>query len=594
MAVSLMNLLGGQTVAATAAGMVAKETNAAENSSQSHEDISGTFEAIISAAGAAFVDQETILQNVAASQKLTVLMPSAKPTLPTQLQSDPVVSPSDLPVQKAVQLSPMQFLPSDVAVGVQEIISDTDKPEETLVDNNQAGENFLQLPTGNAKILDELIAQLPQRELTAEELSEIVQATHIEPLVIFDALRNTPAASPNLATAMVDDMGVATVDAGLPLPKPSSLSRPKDVMDASAEALSTDETPVQPDASAKTRDIPVLTPSQQQVVQKIVDILQGASSQAELPEQWLSRVAALSAAKPESTKMNTEESAEIPPSLPATEEQLVSASVAILKVARNDNTEKAPANIASEQVPVQEEAKTSHRPEILSKKADKPIAETPISDLARPSGQEILSQKPAEHSFADLADPAALNVTVQDASAKPADIKPSIGIETAKFASAQTGTENAIENAEGLVNGQVLVKFKQALSKGESSMEIRLKPVELGSVEVKIETTADGHSRIHVTAEKRDTLDLLQRDARSLERALQDLGFKSDNSSLSFNMRGDQQHQQAGNHAHENDQGKGQFSLNGGYANEEEELPQAYEVSRAYNIAMDRGVDISV
>src|SRR3546814_824286 len=47
----------------------------------------------------------------------------------------------------------------------------------------------------------------------------------------------------------------------------------------------------------------------------------------------------------------------------------------------------------------------------------------------------------------------------------------------------------------------------------------------------------------------RSTLDLLQRDARGLERALQEAGVKTDSGSLSFNLRGQGQNheQQAGN-----------------------------------------------
>ena len=39
--------------------------------------------------------------------------------------------------------------------------------------------------------------------------------------------------------------------------------------------------------------------------------------------------------------------------------------------------------------------------------------------------------------------------------------------------------------------------------------------------------------------ERSETLDLLQRDARSLERALNDAGLKADSGSLEFNLRGD-------------------------------------------------------
>lgn len=44
-----------------------------------------------------------------------------------------------------------------------------------------------------------------------------------------------------------------------------------------------------------------------------------------------------------------------------------------------------------------------------------------------------------------------------------------------------------------------------------------------------------------VTVERPETLELLQRDARGLERALQDAGLRTDSGSLNFNLRGDGQ-----------------------------------------------------
>ena len=48
----------------------------------------------------------------------------------------------------------------------------------------------------------------------------------------------------------------------------------------------------------------------------------------------------------------------------------------------------------------------------------------------------------------------------------------------------------------------------------------------------------DGRVIAVVTADNKDTLDLLQRDARELERALQNAGLQTDSGSLSFNLRG--------------------------------------------------------
>jgi flagellar hook-length control protein FliK len=65
-----------------------------------------------------------------------------------------------------------------------------------------------------------------------------------------------------------------------------------------------------------------------------------------------------------------------------------------------------------------------------------------------------------------------------------------------------------------------------------------LYPADLGRVEVRLEWADDGALRAVISAERSETLDLLQRDSRALDRALQDAGLKTDSGSLSFDLRG--------------------------------------------------------
>jgi flagellar hook-length control protein FliK len=146
---------------------------------------------------------------------------------------------------------------------------------------------------------------------------------------------------------------------------------------------------------------------------------------------------------------------------------------------------------------------------------------------------------------------------------------------------------------------QVKVHLQNALADGSRRMEIQLKPHELGRVDVRIDTDADGKSHVTVTADKRDTLDMLQRDARSLERALADAGLKADSNSLSFNLRGDEGQQQAKQEQQDKSQ-QAKFDLNGDYADDLEskldtsEMALTYDAGRAYRLSLDWGLDISV
>src|SRR6476659_6148465 len=84
---------------------------------------------------------------------------------------------------------------------------------------------------------------------------------------------------------------------------------------------------------------------------------------------------------------------------------------------------------------------------------------------------------------------------------------------------------------------QVAVSIAAHAKAGESRFQIRLDPPELGRIDVSLSVDKAGATTTTLTVERMDTLDLLQRDSRSLERALTSAGFKADQGSLQFNLR---------------------------------------------------------
>ena len=93
---------------------------------------------------------------------------------------------------------------------------------------------------------------------------------------------------------------------------------------------------------------------------------------------------------------------------------------------------------------------------------------------------------------------------------------------------------------------QVFVQLTKAVQNGQNKITVQLRPEELGRVEVKLDIAGDGRVKAMVMADKPETLDLLQKDSRVLERALQEAGLKTDNNSLSFNLQG----REGNGHAH--------------------------------------------
>ncbi|MDH5771507.1 MAG: flagellar hook-length control protein FliK [Rhodospirillaceae bacterium] len=111
----------------------------------------------------------------------------------------------------------------------------------------------------------------------------------------------------------------------------------------------------------------------------------------------------------------------------------------------------------------------------------------------------------------------------------------------ARQAAAPAKTPGAQQNApapKSPATEQVSVQITKAINAGADKINIHLRPASLGRVDVQIEMGMDGRVSAVVTADNKDTLDLLQRDQRALERALQDAGLKADSGSLSFNLRG--------------------------------------------------------
>lgn len=83
---------------------------------------------------------------------------------------------------------------------------------------------------------------------------------------------------------------------------------------------------------------------------------------------------------------------------------------------------------------------------------------------------------------------------------------------------------------------QVAVNIRRAVRDGADRLSIQLSPAELGRIHVKLEMDEEKRATASITVEKPSTLELLQRDVKALERALQDAGLKMDGNDLSFSL----------------------------------------------------------
>lgn len=109
--------------------------------------------------------------------------------------------------------------------------------------------------------------------------------------------------------------------------------------------------------------------------------------------------------------------------------------------------------------------------------------------------------------------------------------------------SAQSGAATQLANqyspAATVPLAQLAAQIAARHRAGHSRFEIRIDPPELGRVDVRLDMGQDGSVTTRMVVERAETLDLLQRDARALERALGEAGLDAQEGSLQFSLKGE-------------------------------------------------------
>jgi flagellar hook-length control protein FliK len=72
---------------------------------------------------------------------------------------------------------------------------------------------------------------------------------------------------------------------------------------------------------------------------------------------------------------------------------------------------------------------------------------------------------------------------------------------------------------------------------GENNFDLRLDPLDLGRVDVKVEITESGKINATFLVERKETLEMLQKDSSQLQQAFENAGLKADSNSLSFSLK---------------------------------------------------------
>ncbi|WP_421951056.1 flagellar hook-length control protein FliK [Pelagibacterium sp.] len=119
-------------------------------------------------------------------------------------------------------------------------------------------------------------------------------------------------------------------------------------------------------------------------------------------------------------------------------------------------------------------------------------------------------------------------LTIQPSQAQPSTSGPA----------ALTRPEAALyQRPEAQINlPHIAAEISRHIQNGVNRFEIRLNPPELGRIDVRMEMDNSGNVVARLAVERSETLDLLQRDQRALERALTDAGLDASKTELEFSL----------------------------------------------------------
>ncbi len=122
-------------------------------------------------------------------------------------------------------------------------------------------------------------------------------------------------------------------------------------------------------------------------------------------------------------------------------------------------------------------------------------------------------------------------------------VAPNFAMTAQVNAPVQVQTQAVAEASRAVPLDQLAVEIATRANKGERRFDIRLDPPELGRIDVRLEIDSKGNTTTKLIVERAETLDMLQRDARGLEKALQNAGLKTDAGGMQFSLQQDTQAQ---------------------------------------------------
>jgi flagellar hook-length control protein FliK len=190
---------------------------------------------------------------------------------------------------------------------------------------------------------------------------------------------------------------------------------------------------------------------------------------------------------------------------------------------------------AAARVPVQPTAEGADTE--TGAKDQKQAAQAPISADAKTED----AVKAPERQAADApqrAVGAAVTAPADDAAIEPTAAQSTAQASLRVDAAAPRVVQAGYQTSQQQLNlPQIAFELARQVTDGNTRFQIRLDPPELGRIDVRLDIDKAGQVNARLVVEKAETLDLMQRDQRGLERALQQAGIDSGKTNLEFSLK---------------------------------------------------------
>ena len=105
----------------------------------------------------------------------------------------------------------------------------------------------------------------------------------------------------------------------------------------------------------------------------------------------------------------------------------------------------------------------------------------------------------------------------------------------------ETSSRDVFKGMGKEVVEQIKVNITKSAVKGVDTIDIQLKPEDLGKIQIKMHISKDGRLQAEIISGRQETLDMLQKEISGLAKAFEDAGYETDGKSFSFSFQDDNQ-----------------------------------------------------